>query len=84
MFENHEKNFFRTTFVKRSKKFRHLKNIQNNVFGGKIRIRLFSLIFKPCVRKLYELCERLFTMRANKVPFDLIAVLKGQIARLRG
>ena len=84
MFENHEKNFFCTTFVKRSKKFRHLKNIQNNIFGGKIRIRLFSLIFKPCVRSLYELCERLFTMRANKVPFDLIAVLKGQIARLRG
>ena len=46
--------------------------------------RLFCLIFKPCVCLLYELCERLFTMRANKVPFDLIAVLKGQIARLRG
>ena len=84
VWKSRKKRFFCTTFVKRSKKFRHLKNIQNNVFGGKILIRLFSLIFKPCVRSLYELCERLFTMRANKVPFDLIAVLKGQIARLRG
>ena len=47
MFENFEKkiSFACATFVKRSKKFRHLKNIQNNVFGGKIRIRLFTFQF---------------------------------------